>query len=182
MSAFPIVVEGSSIYNFAIHIFPCSVQNFGEKSQTKCIDQLISSPPHTLGCRQCAHALAWPLRACAHATLRGLAGPTRLQLRGLLHALPCRTPSSAEHRARHALARGALLPPPCRGRIPRRHARPPPHRAACPSRRRQGTSSTPLAIKPSSPLAGTTSPPLAFAAVASAAAAAELPPMFAPTA
>jgi hypothetical protein len=29
MSAFAIVVEGNSIYNFGIHMFPCSVQKFG---------------------------------------------------------------------------------------------------------------------------------------------------------
>jgi hypothetical protein len=69
-AAFANVVEDSLNFNFAIQSFPCSVQNFGEKSQSKCADQSV----FLLSSRACALASA-PDRASRSCEPHHTAGP-----------------------------------------------------------------------------------------------------------
>jgi hypothetical protein len=116
MSAFANVVEDRHNFNFAIQSFPCSVQNFGEKSQSKCVDQPVFLFSSRSRAPTSAQASALPPCACALASALGFAlrscGPTTLPDPPSGQDFPCWTPASTCSRAQHTLAPGAPPPDP----------------------------------------------------------------------
>jgi hypothetical protein len=119
MSTFANVVEDSLNFSFTIQGFPRLVQNFGEKSLSKCVDELV----FFLSSRSRAPANAhtrwpWPPRACSLASalrppFEVLRAPPGCGWGGLPHARPpAGPPLSAGRRVWQAPAPCAPLSEP----------------------------------------------------------------------